>query len=645
MDNKIALNFLEITPKEFNISFYCKKLSLIPIEEQKNYFKENLKLCNEDNNSEKYAIVFYKKDDFILNTFPNKWNFNITKRYLIQIIEDNLNRQGIKLYENHRDKYIRIYLPLKEHKEGTETIWLEPYYLPSKDAFGLLVDYKFFVNSEYKEQIRGFVDKQILKLSGSLDFKGNSNKDFYSFKYNKYKEFVNIYYSAISCYSIDGQKIIISKEFIQIESSLLKNKIYQMLEEKESASTYFGLQKFGALQMPNMDTKYIFVFKENDRNVAISLLKGLQGNSYPSTFRGIESIFRIPFDNSKISGKKIEAFNDKVFEELIQEIISERNQNNNVIPIFITNSKTSEEDDRLYYRIKYLFTSKGIPCQIVTKALINSEPLKYSLCNIGLQIFAKIGGKPWKVKAENNNGLIIGIGDKHKKVNFIDENGNKIQKVEKFMAYSVLTDSSGLFKEIQILSETDNENDYYKNLIDKLQNIISKATEDGYKNIVIHTPFKISKTKVWDIVFSNVSNDITITVIIINSIHKFFGYDLSKNSFVPYESTFITLSLREYLVWFEGLQYSKSNISSLIGAPVYINLWYSNKPELLNDSYFRKKCLQDCINLSGANWRGFKAKQLPVSVFYCNTIAEFLKKFEYYNFTDIKIENLNPWFL
>ena len=83
----------------------------------------------------------------------------------------------------------------------------------------------------------------------------------------------------------------------------------------------------------------------------------------------------------------------------------------------------------------------------------------------------------------------------------------------------------------------------------------------------------------------------------------------------------------------------------MIGAPVYVNLWYSNKPQLLSDINFRRKCLQDCINLSGANWRGFRAKQLPVSVFYCNTIAEFLKKFEEYNLTDTNIENLNPWFL
>lgn len=645
MDNKISLNYLEITPQDFNITFYYKKADLIPQNERGNFFKLNLKIDSCDNNINKYAIVFDKCDDFIENKVSNKHNIELTKRYIFHVIERALINNNIKLYQDHKDKYKRIYLPLLKYDEGTETIWLEPYFLLFRNTFGLLIDYKFFVDTEYKKQIKGSVDKRILQLSGSLDNKGYSNKDFYLFRYKKIEEFLSKYYPTVSCFSIGDMTFTLSKEFVKLESSLLKNKVYQMAGEKESKSTYLGLQNFGPLQMPNVETKYIFVFKERDRNMAVSLLKGLQGTTHPTTFRGIESIFRLPFHNSVIEGKKVEELDDQVFEDVIQIVKSERARNNNLMPIFITNSKINEDDDKLYYRIKYLFTRQGIPCQIVTKALINTDSLKYSLCNIGLQIFAKIGGKPWKVKVENSDCLIIGIGDKHKKNVYIDEFGVRQQKIEKYLAYSVLTDSSGLFKEIQVLSETDNENDYYISLIEKLKGIITKATSDGYKNIVIHTPFRISKTKVWDMIFTNVSPEVTITVLIINSKHKFFGYDFSKNSYVPYESTYIALSFYEYLVWFEGLQYTKSSISNLIGAPVYINLWYSNKPQLFNDIHYRRKCLQDCINLSGANWRGFRAKQLPVSIFYCNTIAEFLKKFEDYKFPDIKIENLNPWFL
>ena len=645
MNTKIALNFLEISPKEFFFSCYYKKIGCIPEEEQKKYYKANLKLNSDDNDFDTYAIVFDKCDDFTEITFSSKQNLNLAKRYFIHVIKNFFKEKNIEIYEDHRDKYTRIYLPLKKHNEGTETIWLEPYYLRIKNAFGVLLDYKFFVTNEYKNQINSSVDKQILKLSGSLDNNGNSNKDFYLFRHMKIENFLAKYYSIISNIQIEENHFNISRKLLEIEYNSLKNKIYQMAEGKESPSTYLGLQSHGALQMPIGENKYIFVFKETDRNVAVSLLKGLQGITYPSTFRGIESIFRIPFDNSRIKSKKVETLNDVIIEEVIQEVIDERSQGCNLIPIIITNSKTNESDNKLYYKIKYLFTRQGIPCQVVTKALISTDPLKYSLCNIGLQIFAKIGGKPWKVKVEDNDGLIIGIGDRHKKSMFIDEFGNKQQKIEKYLAYSVLTDSSGLFKEIQILSETNNEDDYYKNLIEKLKKIIIQASDDGCKNIIIHVPFRISKSKVWDIIFKDIPQNVTITIMIINSKHKYFGYDFSKNSYIPFESSYLALSSSEYLVWFEGLQYSMAPIRKLIGAPVYINLWYSNKPQLLNDDQYRRKCIQDCINLSGANWRGFKAKQLPVSIFYCNTIAEFLKNFDEHGFSDTNIENFNPWFL
>ena len=40
--------------------------------------------------------------------------------------------------------------------------------------------------------------------------------------------------------------------------------------------------------------------------------------------------------------------------------------------------------------------------------------------------------------------------------------------------------------------------------------------------------------------------------------------------------------------------------------------------------------LQDIINLSGANWRGFNAKHEPVSTLYPELIAKFAGKFEQY---------------
>ncbi|WP_218330812.1 argonaute/piwi family protein [Hydrotalea lipotrueae] len=642
----ISLNFIEFNPKKFDAVFYCQKLDLIPDENRRNYYIRNLKPSDDANKFEKFAIVFEAQEGFERKVISHTENIDITKRLIFYNLKKLLRTKGIKDIEVNKDKYHRIYLPIEKHNEGVETIWIEPYFLKQTNSFGILIDFKFLVSQEYKKSLSSPVDKRILQLSGTLDSRGNSNKAFYQFKFEKLKKFFSQYYQPLSSIHIGEVNFQLSQSLTEISAHSLNPKIYQFQNDVENASPYFGLQKNKPYQNPEKETNFLFVFKDIDRNIAINLLNGLKGITSPNTFSGIESLFKIPFNNDCIKGKKVVELSLEVLNSIVEEIKIEKEKGKNVLPIFITNSRVNQADDKLYFLIKHTFTKNNIPCQVVTKDLIsNTKSLSWSLSNIGLQIFAKAGGKPWKVKPAIKEGLIIGIGSKNKEAFITDENGFTRKKIEKYLTYSVLTDSSGLFKEIQILSETDNEADYYKTLITKLTTIIEQAVKDGYKDIVIHIPFRISKEKVWDVIFKKISNDINVSVILINSDHKYFGYDLSKNALVPYESTFITLSEYEYLVWFEGLQYNNAPFSKPIGSPIYIDFWYSNTKTLLQNISYRKSLLQDCINLSGANWRGFKAKQLPVSIFYCQKIADFLKKFEDYELEHIEFENLKPWFL
>ena len=126
----------------------------------------------------------------------------------------------------------------------------------------------------------------------------------------------------------------------------------------------------------------------------------------------------------------------------------------------------------------------------------------------------------------------------------------------------------------------------------------------------------------------------------INTENKFFGYDLEINSLVPFESTYIKIAPREYLIWFEGLQYHNPNVQKRYSGPTHIEFLIP-PPDLGKDISY----LQDVINLSGANWRGFNAKALPASIHYCRLVAKFVSEFDDRNFEDYKIDNLKPWFL
>lgn len=639
-NSNISLNFLELSPKKFDINIYWKKLDLIDEEEKKNFYIQNVRIDDNDEKFTKVAIKFEPFSGFTQKLVSQSFNINITKQYIFFLLNKQFEESD-KL-KTKRDKYNRIYLVLRTHIQGTETVWIEPYYLTKNNSFGILFDYKFFVDADYKKSISSPVDRNILQLSGTLDKTGKSNKEFYIFKYEKIKIFLGKYYNRF-CQFNGTTHFTISHKPFELNSFLLNAKTYLFENEKENKSPYLGLKNNKPLQKPLRETNFIFIFKEPDRNIAIDLLKGLKGESFPQQFAGIESLFGIKFNNSNITGKRVEVINKEVLEEIVKKI---KDSEINLLPIILTNSKISPEDDKLYYTIKHIFTSNNIACQVVTKDLINnSYSLKYSLSNIALQIFAKSGGKPWKIKPAINDCLIIGIGSKNKESYIQNNNHTYTKKIEKYFTYSVLTDSSGIFKEIQILSEDEHEENYYNKLVLKLSSIIETSIKEGNRNIVIHTPHRISKEKVWDKIFKNVPNNATISIIIINDKHKYFGFDFTKNSLVPYESSCVSISNYEYLVWFEGLQFNNSAFTKPIGSPIYINFWYSNDLENLKNNEFRSNLLQDCINLSGANWRGFKAKQLPVSIFYCQKISEFLTKFEEYGFENIHIDNLKPWFL
>ena len=103
----------------------------------------------------------------------------------------------------------------------------------------------------------------------------------------------------------------------------------------------------------------------------------------------------------------------------------------------------------------------------------------------------------------------------------------------------------------------------------------------------------------------------------------------------------VPLSRSEFLVWFEGLQYGRSIVHKMVGRPLHVKFTY---PEGLN-RHQQRAHLQDAINLSGANWRGFNAKSLPVSVYYAQLIAKYLKEFESHGLPKVDVNILSPWFL
>ena len=626
MQSMINLNFLLFKKQNQEVCIFRK---LLDGEKDENAYYHSFK--NEDGKFVDYEVRFENQAGFESYTLQPYHDTNVIAQSIYQRLINSLS-PDVFFIKNKEKKYNKkIHFVIEEHPKGKKCVWIEPYFLKSQSVWGILLDYSFVVNRDHASEGKFNLDKDILIASGSLNAQGNSNFDFYMFKHSYLTKFIKQYLSILSTALTED----IEDNLYTLPTNQLATKIYLFGNGISNTSSYVGLSKNPPLKLVGDDVSFYFIYKQENRDIAVSLLKGLRGETNPATFGGMEKLFKIPFINNKIKGASISSFDDETIDA---EITTIKKIGENVLPIIITNSKKIEEDERLYFWLKHKFTNASIPCQVVTKELVRNEySLKYSLSNIGLQIFAKAGGQPWKMKSTSEEYLIIGIGQSYNQ----EETENGV-KIEKNITYSVLTDSSGLFKDIQVLGEGVENDNYYEQLVSNISRIINSST---YRKVSIHCPFRMSKDKILQKVMARINADIELSVLVINNKSDFFGYDYNNNGLVPYESTYIKISANEFLVWFEGLQYNNPKINKRFGNPLLIKFWFTNRQELFNDYRYKENLLQDCINLSGANWRGFKAKQLPVSVFYCQRIAEFISKFKQYKLDHIEISNLKPWFL
>jgi hypothetical protein len=101
------------------------------------------------------------------------------------------------------------------------------------------------------------------------------------------------------------------------------------------------------------------------------------------------------------------------------------------------------------------------------------------------------------------------------------------------------------------------------------------------------------------------------------------------------------LSQNEYLIWFEGVFRDKPTVTKALPGPTHIQFLRGATENDIGHHIV----LQDLINLSGANWRGFNAKSTPVSIFYCHLVADLIHDFHHHGLPLPEFEDLNPWFL
>lgn len=530
----------------------------------------------------------------------------------------------------------------EEFKEGNRVVKVSPYYLSSKKKIGFLFEFDFRMNSGIK------YDRKIQELSFSVDRNGKSNANSYLAKHNFIKNFISNEFAGVMQLSIDEVEYSLDSEFIKLESKELNERVYIFNNGKTDINKTSGI-KNKPYALPGKQPYYIFIFKDNEKEVGNELYKALIGKTYHNTFPGMKEQFDIDFNNQNVSSINVDLTKGNEY-TLDQKLKAEicNHVDKQVIGLFIDSYSDTFNKSPVYIKVKYVFSNLGVPLQVVRKSrVLASDGLKWAASGIGLQIFSKLGGVPWIVKPSTSDCLIFGIGTAHEKEKIDDEQGANRYRIKKYYAYSVCLDSTGRYLSLGILGENNDKQQYMATLKYSVKAYISECIRLGTNiaNCVVHTPFKMRYDEMQAIKDSldevrKDFEDINFSVIKINTRNRFFGF-AENNLKIPYESSYIQLSNKEYLIWFEGLIHGKEYINKRVANPTHIEFLYNSEKE------YKEKLLQDIVNLAGASWRGFNAKLEPTSIYYPELIARFIRDFRSIGkeFEQHMSQLNTPWFL
>lgn len=395
---------------------------------------------------------------------------------------------------------------------------------------------------------------------------------------------------------------------------------------KRGPDKFRGLQEFGPYQQ--IGTKdpptFGFVFPSQYSDYANRLYLALKnGLGY---FRGVESAFRFTLQKDHVfpvtgfslpQGAKLQDAGPAYTDAILSWY--ERN-NERPDMFFILHPRTPTwELNSPYYRTKAALLEKGILSQSVTFDLLDDASVfKWSVANIALAAFVKLGGVPWLIDGvQDDQDLIIGVG----RADVFDP----IERTAtQYIGYTACFSATGNFKFVTLANVARTHKDYLDSLQKVVSSSINKAEQSGshVTSVTLHLPKEVSYEES-DVVARAVRNQEARTVAQI-SIAKvtdeasFFAVNENSPDGLPSRGTVIQTSDDDFMLYTEGREERQSFRNriptALRIAPQSIQITESQTMEIIRQIH----------NISQVNWRAFNARSRPISILYGELIAKLL---------------------
>lgn len=330
------------------------------------------------------------------------------------------------------------------------------------------------------------------------------------------------------------------------------------------------------------------------------------------TFQGVQSLFRIPIEF--IGERRAEKEDEEVIRREIQAVLGEKPD----IVILLT----SNRNQRLYAMAKAELLGNGVPSQVITAEKVSTpEQAQWTLANVALQIYGKIGGTPWTVmSASPQRELVLGVS------RALDPQRNMVIGFVSLFTYD------GDYQFLYSLAPRPAEWSKLEEYREALAQLIIDAFVEYQRHqgaptsLVIHLckrPGKYREIAAVEQALEHVGNSIPYALLYLNDDSNYRLFDTAHRTYVPESGIKVNLTRRSALLFLDGRpQGVPEKIRKKRGVPRVLEIVMDRRSTMEEGEFHR--LVQQVFEFSRVNWRGFNAAAIPATLNYSYLVARLV---------------------
>jgi hypothetical protein len=407
---------------------------------------------------------------------------------------------------------------------------------------------------------------------------------------------------------------------------------------------YKGLKlhgPFDSSQVELVDKSILFVFPKTLQPLAHRLADALKNGhkGYP----GFAKMFRVPFSGQMMASLPIDADLDSpraaaasYREQIAAWSTNGRDADPQLALVLVPHSERWQTE-RPYYEAKAAFARLGIPTQMVTTELIDDErQFGWSVANIALAAFAKLGGVPWTIEAPaDDHDLVLGIG----RADIRRHDG-----VDRIFGYAVSFTSNGLYRQTWSFTPAADEATYLSRLEDAVVNALDADVDADQppERLVVHLGKKTRAGEIDAVRSAMERADLALPALFmrLDDSHLYDIADGRTDTLAPPKGLAVRLGPQRML-----LQAEAAGPLGPPDGPLLVEL--DDRSD--GDADQLEGLVEQAYRLGHANWRGFNARSQPVTLVYGQLLARLVGYLEEVDTWDPALLRGElqgrPWFL